>query len=349
MPTRRLILTAACLALIGRPLVAQTSGATLIVIATDAVSGVPLPFADVAIEKLRRERLADERGAVRFTGLANGAVEVRVRRVGFVPLRQSITLSGNDTLRVALQHLTFALPPVVTRDAVCPGRAVGDTATLAIIEQMRINADRARMMSEQFAFTSNVERVLSYQGTPEKTTDTLRVSGRMTWHYAPGKLVVRSPDPRDHGADQLLLPQLAHLASDDFLAFHCFRYAGRKSLDGVERLRIDFEPVKTLKETDVTGYIWLDTLTYRLVAMTIEMDRPINAVTSRAIRVDSRYVDVLPGIPIAQQTCARTTITSVTSPQAQFALEGQRLLNVWFSGEAPPLAAPVDPGVACKR
>lgn len=345
-PVRKLVIAAACLTLVGQTLSAQ--GATLVVVATDAALGTPLPFVDVAIESLGRERLADQHGIARFTGLPTGRVEVRVRRVGFVPLRKAITLSGADTLRVALQHLTFTLPPVVTRDAVCPGRPAGDRSTLAIIEQMRINAERARLLAEQFPFSSDVERVLSKEGSRERRIDTLTFSGAPTWRYSPGKLVVPSAEQRDGAVHQLLLPELTHLASDEFLEFHCFRYAGRKELDGVERLRVDFEPVQTLKQTDVSGYIWLDTLTYRLVAMTMQLGRPINTALARSVRVDSRYVDVLPGIPIAQQTCATTTIVFGSSPQ-RGAREDQRLLRVWFVADTALFAAPVVPGAPCRR
>jgi hypothetical protein len=340
---RKLVVAVSCLTVVARTLAAQ--GATLVVVATDAALGTPLTFADVAIESVRRERLADERGIARFSGLPTGRVDVRVRRVGFVPLRKTITLGGADTLRVALQRLTFALPPVVTRDAVCPGRPAGDRSTLAIIEQMRINAERARLLAEQFPFSSNVERILSW---PERRIDTLTFSGTPTWRYAPGKLVVRSADQRDGAAEQLLLPELTHLASDEFIEFHCFWYAGRKELDGVERIRVDFEPVRTLKQTDVTGYIWLDTLSYRLVAMTMEFGQPIHPALGRSVRVDSRYVDVLPGIPIAHQTCAMTTISPRSSPM-QSRHEGQRLLRVWFVADAPHIAVPVTPGAPCGR
>jgi hypothetical protein len=340
----KLIVIASCLTLVGRTLAAQA--ATLVVVATDAALGTPLPFADVAIESLRRERLADERGIARFTGLPAGLVEVRVRRVGFVPLRKGITLGGADTLRVALQRLTFTLPPVVTRDTECSGRSAGDTSTFAIIEQMRINAERSRLLTRQFPFSSYVERILGQAGSQEPRIDTLTFSGTPTWRYAPGRLVVPSAEQRDGAAEQLLLPELTHVASDEFLESHCFRYTGRKALDGIDRLRIDFEPIRTLKQTDVSGYIWLDTLSYRLVAMTIELDRPIHAALGRTVRVDSRYVDILPGIPIAQQTCAMTTISPRSSPK-RFTLEGQRLLRVSFLADAPSNVAPVTAGARC--
>jgi hypothetical protein len=348
MPLRPALL-ALIASLVGQGMFAQST-ASLVVITTEATTGASLPFADVSIASLRKERLADRDGVARFTGLATGRVEVRVRRVGFIPLRQSITLSGTDTLRAALQRLSFTLPPVVTKDAVCPGRPVGDTATLAIIEQMRINADRARMMSEQFAFSSQVERVLSYQGMAGRGIDTLTVSGEIRWRYAPGKLVVRAPDSRDPSAEQLLIPQLVHFASDEFLAHHCFRYVGPKELDGVQRARIDYEPIRTLKDPDVAGSLFLDTLTHRLVAMTMEMDRPVNAAVQRKIRVETRYVDILPGIPIAQQTCAATRFWVAPPGNAPpNAYEGQRLLGVDFPAGAPGSGTGVAAGATCRR
>jgi hypothetical protein len=343
---RTLAVAASCVTVVGRTLGAQ--GATLVVVATDAALGTPLAFADVALESLRTERHADVRGIAKFTTLPSGRVEVRVRRVGFVPRRQAITLSGTDTLRVALQHLTLALPRVLTRDAVCPGRPAGDTSTLAILEQMRINAERARLLAVQFPIASNVERILRSEGSSEIRIDTLAFSGTPAWQYAPGKLVVRSAEQREFARDQLLLPELTHVASDEFLEFHCFRYVGRKELDGVERLRVDFEPVRTLRVTDVSGYIWLDTLSYRLVAMTMELDSQIHATLRRKVRIDSRYVDVLPGIPIAQQTCATTTIAPGSAPM-QVSREGQRLLRVWFVADTPPMNVRVAAGAPGAR
>ena len=85
---RRLAIAAACATLVGRTLSAQ--GATLVVVATDAAAGRPLPFVDVAIESLARGRLADQHGVARLNGLPTGRVEVRVRRSDSSPYaRQS--------------------------------------------------------------------------------------------------------------------------------------------------------------------------------------------------------------------------------------------------------------------
>ena len=72
----------------------------------------------------------------------------------------------------------------------------------------------------------------------------------------------------------MIVPQLVDFADEVFTDNHCFRYAGVSTVDGVRRIQVDFEPIKTLREPDVRGSMYLDTASYQLVRTDFVMERP---------------------------------------------------------------------------
>jgi hypothetical protein len=95
------------------------------------------------------------------------------------------------------------------------------------------------------------------------------------WRYEPGKLVVRTePDEGPEASEKMIVPQLVDFADDVFTDNHCFKYAGVSKVDGVRRIQVDFEPIKTLREPDVRGSMFLDTVSYQLVRSDFLMERP---------------------------------------------------------------------------
>lgn len=304
----------------------------LVVIAADSATRGPIGYADVAIEKLGREALASESGVARLTNIPAGRYEVRVRRVGYAPAWRTVDVDGIDTIRVSLHRLVVQLSALRSSDAECPGRPSGDTVTLSVIDQMRLNADRARLLAELFPHVSRVERTWFDDGRRRRNRDTILVSGLPDWDYAPGKLIIRANDPADPNPERMVVPQLVHLASNAWSDFHCFRLAGRQALNGIDRLRLDFEPVKSLKTPDVSGSIYLDTATFQLVETRMTLDRPTTG-GGLFVQVVAKYTEAFPGIVVAKQLCARTTPRG--SSGKRVTLENQRLLGVVFDSSPP--------------
>jgi len=98
-------------------------------------SRVPIADATVAIPSLRRSVTTKEDGSFRLVGLAPGVYAVEIRRMGFAPLRDTISLLSGDEeqRRYVLRPVVFRLDTVRT---VSPGRAY-ISPTLRSFEERR--------------------------------------------------------------------------------------------------------------------------------------------------------------------------------------------------------------------
>jgi hypothetical protein len=358
-----LVLVVAAWPVLGAQQPVQASGGTVTGFVTAQATGEPLGFADVTIEHPRRALFASPAGRFGFRDLPPGPTTIRVRRIGFQPatVRVTIVAGQEDTVRVALAPVALTLDRVRITDALCPNRSGGDTSTAAMLAQIRMNAERDQLLARQFPFVSSMERRIGYEvggrgrirnsnsGAPN--TDTIAVSGDHEWRYAPGKLVVPvEGDPIDGAREKLMVPQLIAFADDPFIEAHCFRYAGLTSIDGATRIRVDFEPIKTLRESDVHGSMYLDSTSYQLVRTTLFMDRPSpkSPADRWDVRVDTWFREILPSLPVVDRLCMRTTGRTLTQRGeaaiiGSAALEEQRLIAFAFEHGGPAEAPRVEP------
>jgi len=171
--------------------------------------------------------------------------------------------------------------------------------------------------------------------------DTVPVAGEHEWRYEPGKLVVRTEaDEAGEAPEKMIVPQLIDFADELFTDNHCFKYAGLSTVDGVRRIRVDFEPIKTLREPDVRGSMFLDTASYQLVRSTFVMERPSFLHPTEEmweIHVDTWFREILPALPVVDRICTRTTSHYVARPDGPrgAAMESQRLIDFRFDRETP--------------
>ncbi len=341
-------------AMASTPAVAQRPtgrvSASIVGYVTARPTGEPLGFADATIEDVGIGTFAQSNGFFRLRGVPAGAVTLRVRRLGFTPVSIKLDLAEGreDTVRVALEPLALQLQRVRVSDEVCPSRgsANGDTATLAILRQLWDNADRNKLLAHESPFTSRMERAI---GAPERLVslggnqrirvtriDTVQVASEHEWRYAPGKLVVRTEaDEIAEAPEKMIVPQLVDLADDVFTDTHCFKYAGVSTVDGMRRIQVNFEPVKTLREPDVRGSMFLDTASYQLVRSDFVMVRPSSLHPTEelwTIRVTTWFREVLPALPVVDRICTRTTseYTARSGGPRGAALETQRLIDLRF-------------------
>jgi hypothetical protein len=331
-------------------------------------TGEPLGFADATIEEIGIGTFAQSNGVFRLRGIPSGAVTLRVRRLGFTPAVLHLTLAEGreDTVRVALEPLAIRLAGVRVSDEVCPSRGAltGDTTTLAILRQLWDNAERNKLLAHESPFLIRMERSI---GAPERLVslggnqrmrvtrvDTVQVAAEHDWRYEPGKLVVRTEaDDAADAPEKLIVPQLVDFADEVFTDNHCFKYAGVSKVDGVRRIQVDFEPIKTLREPDVRGSMFLDTASYQLVRSDLVMERPSYLRPTEEtweIRVSTWFREILPALPIVDRICTRTTSHYVgrSGGPRGAALESQRFLDLRFERESPVTASllPLKPGPA---
>jgi hypothetical protein len=334
---------------------------------TAQATGEPLSLADVAVEQLGLATFATTAGIFRLRGLPAGPVTIRVRRIGFRPAMVNLTIVAgrDDTVRVALVRVALELERVRVTDALCPHRPGGDTVTLAILDQIQMNAERNRLLARAYPFVSSMERtignekgasgrILAITGKPAPV-DTILVNGELDWRYAPGDLIVPTEVDTLTGArDKMMVPQLMDFADTTFVDTHCFRYAGLTVIDSQPRIRVDFEPIKSIRDPDLRGSMYLDATSYQIGRTTLLMERrsPVAPATDTwDVRVDTWFREVLPALPVVDRICMRTTGRTMTKDgempmKGGAAIEMQRLIDFRFERDSPDSASRVVPSPA---
>jgi hypothetical protein len=339
-------------------LLAAQGRVTLVV--TAAGTGAPVPFVDVHVPSSELRAFGNATGVITLV-LATDTATVHVRRIGFRPRTLHVRASrlGMDTVPVALAPVVLRLEAVRITDAVCPGDSRNDTAVVAILEQVRMNAERSRLLARTYPYVSTLEREFANGGYPEGSSfsrrtgarqwarevlrvDTMDVASNNGWRYAPGRLIV--PNDREIRGipfvrEKMILPQLADFADDAFIASHCFRYAGLDEWDGTPVFRVDFEPTRRISTPDVSGSLYFTRSGYAIVRSTLLAERPVTSSSGMQtlhVRVETMFTEFLPGMPMIEYVESTTATSSSRSGQRPaLASETQRLLSFEFVDRAP--------------
>ena len=318
---RRLLL--AILLLMPLPLAAQSRAGTgtLTVAVTDDRTSLPLPYAVITLGGEEGERFSDARGQLSLVSIAPGRYTMIVRRIGFSPVRQPVTIIADSTLtvNVRMQRLPQRLRAMrVTTARECPAPGVpsdgSEPELAALVALVRENAARYRLLAKQFPYTSFLLRML---GT---TNDSVVFVTRLTQlsiesstkgSYSAGNVVRRS-----NGTYSLPLPGILDLASDDFARTHCFFYGGvvkETTAQGEETwIRLDVSPADRLDSPDVYGSFYLDSATAQLRKMNLSLSRadrlPRQVENILGIDVSTKFVDIADGLSVVSQICGVTTL-----------------------------------------
>ena len=329
-----------------------------------STGGEPLPYADVTVQSRNIRALADAGGRFEWVNAPAGTFMLRVRRIGYAPASVSVTVvdGRTDTVRVALTPISIRLDAVKTSDDQCGGQLGGDTAVVSILQQVQLNAERYRLLTRDYPFVTRMERITAddlvepsfFTGRirtlrRNERIDTIALAAERARPYRPGELIAKSTSfvPNDiHG--RLLIPTLPDFADSSFIATHCFRYAGLTTEPAGRMIRVDFKPVRSLREPDVSGSLYLDASTYQIAQSNLLMSVP--ALTGGRdiwdITVDTRFHEILSGIAIISGVCERTMLASETKTArvdgrtvrlGSSAVEFQRVLDIEFVRASPDL------------
>jgi hypothetical protein len=322
------------------PAVAQ-SRAPLIGIVISKETSQPLAYADVFVEESKTGVFTGDRGQFHIVGLPNGPLHVRVRRLGYTPVTVTVNAGATDTVRVSLTALSLRLDRVRVSESVCSNKVASDTAVVAILQQLQLNAERSRFFAQQYPFEWTVERIFAddVRDGPDlervrrrkvTQTDTLTLPSEHEWKYSPGNLIV---------SQKMFVPQIVDFAEPAFVAAHCFKYAGLAAVDGQRMIRVDLEPARGIRD-DVEGSIYLDTATYQIRRTTLyaEQRSPNKATDIWEHRIDTWFSEVAPSLPVIDRIEQRTLLRDGTNGRlitSQAAVEIQRRLNLVFLGRQP--------------
>lgn len=313
-----------------------------------SVEGERVSYALVRLEPGFSDRFADEAGGFFFAGVPAGSYRLLVRQVGYQPFDSAITVvPGMAPVAVRLRHIAVTLSPLVvatTTRCENPGNPAqsGNPELIAIFEQLRQNAERARLLADNYPFRYTIERTTVAhiaRGGQRTTVDTMHLDGRARWTYAPGRVV--TPDHDSPGQYLVHLPVLADLADSAFHAAHCFVLGGADQFEADSGLiRLDFSASRRLTAPDVNGSAWLDPVTWQIRHTLVVLTHPELAVNSvRDWRATTSFTQIRPSILVQGAVRAVTSYTERTwrnNPLADTRrIEVQKLLGVHFLTPLP--------------
>lgn len=334
------------LALLAAPAALMAQG-TLRVEVRGAPADVPLAYAVVALPDRGVERFTDAQGVVVLPVDASGPLLVRVKRLGFVPrdTTLAVTAEPGQRLTVTLTRVSFRLEAVQVvawppcRRPGIPARGA-DPQLAGIIEQLRQNAERYRLLVEQYPFRYASEREFTRRVLGESESlirrDTMVFEGRPDWRYEPGRLVsIERAGAGVPGAPRgwiMHIPLLSDLADERFIANHCFHVAGLEEKEGARLLRLDIVAAERLRGPDVNVTAWLDPAGFQLRHATFTLSR-VPSQFRDLLQLTSRvtYAEVAPFIPVMEETVAENLVREGRSGQATVSyLERQRIVEMTF-------------------
>ena len=314
-----------------------------------SLENAPLGYSVVAMPALDLERFTSSSGVVVMSVPAPGQVRLRVKRLGFTPKDTTITVTDaqSQSVTVALVRVSFRLDAVrVVGWPPCrrPGIAEADDDRVpGIVEQLRQNAERYRLLTKSYPFVYTVRREFGRRATDGSliidAADEIVVNGAADWRYRPGTLVVREPRSGIGTRSEwvMRIPSISDLAEDQFIATHCFHVAGLEEKEGQRLLRLDIVAAERLKSTDVNIVVWLDPQDFQLRHATFTLTKPppqVRGLLTSSSRVT--YRELIPFVPVLALTVAENTVQEGRSQTTTTVLiERQRIERVMFRGARP--------------
>ena len=336
-------------------------------------SGIPLAYSAVEVVGANLERFTTDSGTFILANLPAGDVRLRVRHVGYAPVDTVVTIPAGEmrVVRVELERAAVLLPTVHVTGALCtsPGQsAASDTALAVAFQQLKLNAEQFRLMSQRYPFASVfvqrfgrlIETTLGANpatkpGTPDTldlTTDvdTTVIRSDGGWKYQPGVVVALDDSRQANGqsAYGVHIPTLGVFADSTFLDNHCFENAGVVTVDEQRLLRIDFRAAARIPTADLDGAMYLDTARFVIRRSRIWLSRPSpQAASYDSVGVETFFDELLPGIPVIALISGRNVLTAEAGARGNILrqlpagsrsladVESQRLSRLTFLGATP--------------
>jgi len=328
----RLRIVARCVMIALLPSAALAQRATIVGRVIAQGTDVALGYSVVSLTPGGAERFTDAAGRFALSGVQPGRIRISAKHIGYAPLDTSLNVSAGDSidLRLELALVSIQLPVTHTLAPACghPGESSGKLGVVlaTLLEQLKQNAERNRLLSRSYPFELEVERKMT---KPEPALearfiafDTVYRSSQRQWRYKPGGMLgTREYAPGVFGGKwtTIIVPELADFADDAFLSNHCFDFGGIETEQGDTLVRIEFVPAQTVHSPDVSGTILLDARTYQIRVADLALVNPPKQlreqIGAQSIRV--KFKEILPGVPIAD------VVTSVVYPSDDPRFAGQ--------------------------
>jgi hypothetical protein len=306
-------------------------------------TGERLAFSIVGLPRLGHERFATDSGVFHFTNLPRGPVAVRVRRLGYLPLDTVVVVgpSQPDTVRIALPRVAVRLGEVTVRafpPCLNPGAPLieKDSALTVIFNQIRMNAEQYKFLSEQYPFYSTMEVIRSSRVKTDGQTriDSHRVGrieAKSEWKYKPGRVVQR------RGTNFYFhIPTLVDFADRDFIAQHCFHFGGVEDVDGEKFLRVQVVAAESIRQPDVNGSIYIDPVNFQVRRTLLRLSRITREMRLLMdFEVTTEFREIMTSIPIIASVASVEKLDPEAKIDFDMAWETHKLAGFGFLKKKP--------------
>ena len=332
------VFLAALAGISGRPASAQ-QGILVGGVVVSSATGQSLPYSAVSVSN----------GIQRFTGadgsfslaLTPGTYSIRIRQLGYAPLDTAIAVNRTadfHALNFALKPVAFRLAAVQTFANSCAaGQNSGDLGVL--LDELIKNAEREKLLRTAYPFMYDIERRSGYQsyaGTGPPKIDTVRYLSTVSEAYVSRALV--EPDSTSpHGPFEMRIPALIDLADAAFMGSHCFRFRGVEHLSDAYAgvYRVDFDPSRDLKGTDVEGSVYVDSANYLIRKAVFRLTKPEKLKPPvLGFEVTTTYRQIFNGLTLFEEISSVQNL-SRNNHFWRSQLETQKLIAVKFYGQTP--------------
>lgn len=316
--------------------------------------GQPIPYAVVALLPGLGQRFTDDAGAFTFTLVPPGTYRVLARQVGFRPRDTTVVVSPNATavVRLSLERLTVQLAEikvVASRSCTAPGPpdSLVSPDLARIFDQLKLNAERYRLLVSSYPFRFTMERVfVNYADNGEvvdSLADTVEHRSSAGVGYRPGQVFGMGRGRGNEIGPVLNLPTLADFADSSFQANHCFAYGGVVEDDDTAAVRFDYQPTVSLRTPDIEGYVDLDPVTFQVRRALVRLTHPGRALEGlREASSVIHFAEIYPNVIVQRRIVSEhlpVLRLGVKNRVARYT-EMQRILAVEFlrplPGNPPP-------------
>jgi hypothetical protein len=289
-----------------------------------AADGQPVPYSTISLGDTAEGRFADVAGRFSLGTPATGTYRLRVQQIGFQPLDTALSAgSGSQQLVLRLQPLPVRLANLTgesQRGCVAPKLAASGAspAVAMILAQVRQNAERYRILLDQYPFNYRLEESRAIQlavHTRDETDsvialDTAAYDSRQRHQYAIGGVVFEQRSVSGGKHMMMFIPTLSDLADPAFASAHCYAYVG----DAAHELRIDFRPADAIKAPDVSGSVYLDDARYVIKRAVFNLTHA-GAIGGAApyVKVTTTFREVVPFVPMLVSSRTEQPLANVTT------------------------------------
>lgn len=332
----------------GEPVTA--SGVTVSGAVISQGSGNPVPFGTVRIQPLGREKFTGRDGTFAWYSIPPGLYTLQVRMLGYQPFDSLVQVVSNAPLALtimlrrvptSLGEVKVTAPP---RLCIYPDEMgyVSDPELALVLNEARKNAQREQLLRRTYPFEYQMAQshatrdMVTGRSTLQYDTATYRSDD--TWRYKRGRVVSDDRNKLFGEVRVMRLPTLADLADRNFLASHCFQYAGVVEENGRPAHRIDFHADSALKAPDVEGSLFLDSATYLIKRAQFRLTRGRSVQPPiLGLEVTTTYKEILPNVALFDQILSVQPLPPPARGGNPIEFrEVQRLLTYRFLYGGPP-------------